>query len=50
MFSGVVMTEEIDGVQDEGSVDTTKVDVQTLREALSLRSTCFIVVAVFWNK
>jgi hypothetical protein len=33
MFSGVFIAEEVDGVGDSGSGDTTMVDVQTLLEA-----------------
>jgi hypothetical protein len=45
VFSGVFKTEEIDGIGDKGSGDTTMVDVQTLLEAfvnMSLRYACSI--------
>jgi hypothetical protein len=32
-FSGIFVPEEVDGVGDQGSGDTTTVDVQTLLEA-----------------
>ena len=41
MFSGVFIAEEVDGVGDKGSGDTTVVDVQTVLEAflnMSLKS------------
>ena len=45
MFSGVFIAEEVDGVGDKESGDTTAVHVQTLLEAflnMSQRSTCFM--------
>jgi hypothetical protein len=43
VFSGVFKAEEVNGIGDTGSGDTTMVDVQTLLEAfvnMSLRSAC----------
>jgi hypothetical protein len=51
VFSGVFIAEEVDGVGDRGSGDTTMVDVQILLEAflnMPLRSACFIDEAFFW--
>jgi hypothetical protein len=51
LFSGVFIAEEVDGVGDTGSGDTTTVDVQTLLEAflnMSLSSACFNNTAFFW--
>jgi hypothetical protein len=36
VFSGVFIAEEVDGVGNKGSGDTTAVDVQTLLEVLVL--------------
>jgi hypothetical protein len=50
-FFGVFIAEEVDGVGDKGSRDTTMVDVQTFLEAslnMSLRSVCFIDEGLFW--
>jgi hypothetical protein len=33
LYSGVFTTEEVDGVEDKGSGDTTMVDVQTVLKA-----------------
>jgi hypothetical protein len=44
VFFGIFTAEEFDGVGDNGSGDTTIVDVQTLLEAffnVSLRDACF---------
>ena len=46
MFSGVFIAEEVEGVGDKDSEDTTIIDIQTLLEAflnMSLRSACFTV-------
>ena len=46
MFSGVFTGEEVDEAGDQGSEDTTTVNVQTLLEdflKMSLISVCFIV-------
>ena len=46
MFSGVSTGEEVDEAGDQGSEDTTTVNVQILLEAFlktSLISTCFVV-------
>jgi len=51
MFSGVFIAEEVDGVGDKGSGDTTMVDLQMILEAflkMFLRSACFIDEASFW--
>jgi hypothetical protein len=45
VFSGVFIPEEVDGVADKKSGDTTMVDMQTLLKAflnMSPRSACFI--------
>ena len=45
MFSGVFIAEEVDGVGNKGSEDTTVVNVQTLGQAflnLYLKSVCFL--------
>jgi hypothetical protein len=45
MFSGVFIAEEVDGVGDKGTGDTTVVDLQSVLEAflnMSLKSACFI--------
>ena len=50
MFSGVFVAEEVGGIGDKGSDDTT-VDVQMLLETflnLSLRRVCLIGEAFFW--
>jgi hypothetical protein len=49
--SAVFIAQEFDGVEDKGSGDTIKVDVQTHLEALSntpLISVCFITEAFLW--
>ena len=53
MFSGVFIAEEVDGVGDKGSEDTTMVHLQTILEAflkMSLGSACYIDEASFWYK
>jgi len=53
VFSGVFIAEEVDGVGDKKSGDTTAVHVQTLLKAflnMSQRSTCFIDAAFIWYK
>jgi hypothetical protein len=45
------MAQEVVGVEDKGSSNTTKIEVQTLLEALLNRppiSTCFAEEAFFW--
>jgi hypothetical protein len=51
MFYGVFIAEEVDGVGDEVSGNTTTVDVQTLLEAfldMYLRSACFTDESFYW--
>jgi hypothetical protein len=53
VFAGVFIAEEVDGVQDKGSGETTTAEVQTLLEPslnLSLRSACFTDKALFLVK
>jgi len=53
VFSGVFITEEVDGVGNKGSGDNTVVDLQTGLEAflnMSLKSACFIDDAFFLVK
>jgi hypothetical protein len=53
VFYGVYIAEEVDGVRDKVSGNTTTVDVQTLLEAflnMSLRSAFFIDEAFFLVK
>jgi hypothetical protein len=50
VFSGVFVAEEVDGIGEKGSGDTT-VDVQTLLEAFLYmfpRYACLIGEAFFW--
>jgi hypothetical protein len=50
VFSGVFIAEEVDGIGDKGSDDTT-VDLQMLLEAflnLFLRCACLIGEVFFW--
>jgi hypothetical protein len=52
VFSGVFAAEEMDGIGDKVSEDTT-VDIQMLLEVLlnmSLRCACLIGKAFFWQK
>jgi hypothetical protein len=51
VFSGAFRAEEVDGVRDDGSGDTTMFDVQTLSEAflnMTLISACLTDEAFFW--
>jgi hypothetical protein len=51
VFSVVFIAEDVDGVGDKGSGDTTVVNVETLLDAflnMSLRSACFIDEAFLW--
>jgi hypothetical protein len=49
VFSGVFIAEEVVGVGEKGSRDTTMVDVQTgAFWHKSLRSACFTDDASFW--
>jgi hypothetical protein len=48
VFSGVFIAEDVNGVGNKGSGDTTVVDVQTLGQAflnLYLKSACFLCEA-----
>jgi hypothetical protein len=51
VFCEIFIAEEVDGVGDNRSGDTTTVDAQTLLEAFlntSLRSACITDEAFFW--
>ena len=51
MFSGALTAEEVDGVVDKWSGDTTVIDVQALLEAflnMSLWFACLIDEEIFW--
>jgi hypothetical protein len=51
VFSGVFIAEDVDGVGDKGSGGITKVDVETLFEAILnmyLASACFTDEDFFW--
>jgi hypothetical protein len=48
VFSGVIIAEEVDGVRDKGSGNTTIVGVQTLSDAILNLSACFTDEAFFW--
>jgi hypothetical protein len=51
MFSGVFIAEEVDGVGDKGSGNTTAVDVQTIFKAsISPRCACFTDEAFLWSE
>jgi hypothetical protein len=53
VLSGGFIAEEVDGVREKVSGDTTTADVQTHLEAflnLSVRSTCFTDEAFYWQK
>jgi len=51
VFSKVLVVEEVNGVRDKGSEDTTMVDVEILLKAflnMSLRAAHFIDNAYIW--
>jgi hypothetical protein len=51
MFSGVFIVDEVDAVGDNGSGDTTTVDIKTILQDflnMYLRSACFSHEALLW--